>query len=68
MWIEILDRLDSEIIKISNRYRKLNAKENIRHEGFNSGDLRRLQALVFIKTGMRRSLKELHHDVLANNL
>lgn len=61
---EIENRLDAEILKISERYQNRNKQYPIRHEGYNSGDLRRLQGLVYVRTGCHMSLKKLHYVVL----
>jgi hypothetical protein len=55
----VLSRLDNEMVRLTKNYKK----RKVLHDGFNSGDLRRLQALVYIKTGLRKSLKELHEEI-----
>lgn len=57
---DIIKRIDTEMIRLAKNYKK----RKVLHEGFNSGDLRRYQALEYIKTGMRRSLKDLHNEIM----
>lgn len=52
-------RIDAELARLSKNY----LKRKVLHQGFNSGDLRRIQAITFIKTGKRKSLKVLDWEL-----